>query len=260
MVRGEIYWIKAVLTTGSEQGSEQGVKNRPAVIIQNDLGNKFSPTVIVAYITSNVSKNQSTHSKCAFGTVLTEQLATVCKSRVDTYMGTLSKQEIVDMENALSVSINLKPRSLSLIDMIKEQQVITNNETLGLESKLKSIKELLEALTNKHIGLQYALEALSVEKAPSSTIELDIPEPIETEKVTAKTLPVISNPLAREIAAYMLEHKKEVTINELTKNLKSKPSRARVSDTIYKCLKATGMLVPIGRGTYKLSDEIMEAL
>lgn len=58
--RGDIYWVDFGITKGSEQG---GI--RPAVIIQNNVGNKFSPTVIVCPITSEIKKKGITNT-CLF--------------------------------------------------------------------------------------------------------------------------------------------------------------------------------------------------
>ena len=81
--RGEIYYADLNPVVGSEQG---GI--RPVLVIQNDVGNKFSPTVIVAAITSNTEKARiPTHiivdSEGMFkkSVVLLEQIRTIDKSR-----------------------------------------------------------------------------------------------------------------------------------------------------------------------------------
>ena len=83
-------------------GSEQGGK-RPVIIIQNDVGNKFAPTVIVAAVTSRVSKksNQPTHvlidknpALSRPSVVLLEQIFTIDKERINNFMGMTSEWEM----------------------------------------------------------------------------------------------------------------------------------------------------------------------
>lgn len=89
--RGEIYFADLDPHYGSEQGGK-----RPVIIIQNDVGNKFAPTVIVAAVTSRISKkpNQPTHvlidKNPAFSrpsVVLLEQIFTIDKERINNFMG-----------------------------------------------------------------------------------------------------------------------------------------------------------------------------
>ena len=91
--RGEIYYADLSPVVGSEQG---GV--RPVLIVQNDVGNKFSPTVIAAAITSQKDKNAlPTHIEVDAGNcglakdsvVLLEQVRTIDKRRLKEKMGSL---------------------------------------------------------------------------------------------------------------------------------------------------------------------------
>ncbi|WP_418737940.1 type II toxin-antitoxin system PemK/MazF family toxin, partial [Dysosmobacter sp.] len=84
--RGEIYFADLDPHSGSEQGGK-----RPVIVLQNNTGNKFSPTVIVAAVSSKVSKkpNQPTHvlvdKNPAFrcpSIVLLEQISTIDKKRI----------------------------------------------------------------------------------------------------------------------------------------------------------------------------------
>lgn len=98
-----------------EYGSEQGGK-RPVIIIQNDVGNKFAPTVIVAAVTSRISKkpNQPTHvlidKNPAFSrpsVVLLEQIFTIDKERINNFMGLTSEWEMKQIEEALLKSLGI---------------------------------------------------------------------------------------------------------------------------------------------------------
>ena len=113
--RGEIYYADLSPVIGSEQG---GV--RPVLIIQNDVGNKYSPTVIAAAITSQRYKtNLPTHIKvdadgCGLSKdsiVLLEQVRTLDKKRLREKMGILNKNEMYKIDKALSVSFGLSPDS-----------------------------------------------------------------------------------------------------------------------------------------------------
>ena len=109
--RGEIYYADLSPVVGSEQG---GV--RPVLIVQNDVGNKFSPTVIAAAITSQKEKSKlPTHIELASAhcglsrdsVVLLEQIRTIDKRRLKERMGRLDDQSMSRINQALSVSFGL---------------------------------------------------------------------------------------------------------------------------------------------------------
>ena len=109
--RGEIYYADLSPVVGSEQG---GV--RPVLIVQNDVGNKFSPTVIAAAITSQRDKNNlPTHIEvdarnCGLARdsiVLLEQVRTIDKRRLKERMGSLDNNDMGTVNHALSVSFGL---------------------------------------------------------------------------------------------------------------------------------------------------------
>ena len=109
--RGDIYYADLSPVVGSEQG---GV--RPVLIVQNDVGNKYSPTVIAAAITSQRDKtNLPTHIEVDAGNcglakdsiVLLEQLRTIDKRRLREKMGTLDTGDMGKVNEALSVSFGL---------------------------------------------------------------------------------------------------------------------------------------------------------
>lgn len=109
--RGDIYYADLSPVVGSEQG---GV--RPVLIVQNDVGNKFSPTVIAAAITSQRDKNNlPTHievnaQNCGLAkdsVVLLEQVRTIDKRRLKEKMGALDSSDMGKINNALSISFGL---------------------------------------------------------------------------------------------------------------------------------------------------------
>lgn len=109
--RGDIFYADLSPVVGSEQG---GV--RPVLIVQNDVGNKFSPTVIAAAITSRQDKNNlPTHIEvdakdCGLAkdsVVLLEQVRTIDKKRLREKMGTLDTGDMGKVNEALTVSFGL---------------------------------------------------------------------------------------------------------------------------------------------------------
>lgn len=106
--RGEIYYADLSPVVGSEQG---GV--RPVLIIQNDVGNKYSPTVIAAAITSQMNKARlPTHVELSEATglqkhsvLLLEQLRTIDKKRLGTRVGEVNRETMSKIDSALMVSL-----------------------------------------------------------------------------------------------------------------------------------------------------------
>jgi len=107
--RGDIYYADLDPVVGSEQGGR-----RPVLIIQNDLGNRFSPTVIALPLTSKVNKAPlRTHvpllppqggiSRPSI--ILCEQVRTLEKSRLKRYMGKLTKEKMALVERALAAAV-----------------------------------------------------------------------------------------------------------------------------------------------------------
>ena len=116
MNRGDIYYVAR---TYQENGSEQHA-GRPAVIVSNNKNNENSGTVEVVYLTTKPKKDLPTHvsiySSTFPSTVLCEQIHTVNKSRVGDKIGTLTEDELADVDDALAISLGLKqeqPQTLS---------------------------------------------------------------------------------------------------------------------------------------------------
>ena len=109
--RGDIYYADLSPVVGSEQG---GI--RPVLVIQNDIGNKYSPTVIAAAITSQINKaKMPTHIELAakdYGLnkdseILLEQIRTIDKRRLREKIGRIDDRLMASVNNALSISFGL---------------------------------------------------------------------------------------------------------------------------------------------------------
>ncbi len=113
--RGELYYADLSPVIGSEQG---GV--RPVLVVQNDIGNKYSPTVIAAAVTSKINKAKlPTHIELAavdFGlqrdsVVLLEQIRTIDKRRLKERIGELPQNTMLMVDNALLISLGFTKTS-----------------------------------------------------------------------------------------------------------------------------------------------------
>lgn len=108
--RGDIYYADLSPVVGSEQG---GV--RPVLVIQNNTGNAYSPTVIVAAVTSQPKTKLPTHVILRDrkgleknSVVLLEQVRTIDKSRLREYVGILDKQQMLKVDKALRTSTGVR--------------------------------------------------------------------------------------------------------------------------------------------------------
>ncbi|MBR3933387.1 MAG: type II toxin-antitoxin system PemK/MazF family toxin [Clostridia bacterium] len=109
--RGDIFYADLSPVIGSEQG---GV--RPVLIIQNDVGNKYSPTVIVAAITSQINKakmpthieiNGEEYGLTKDSVILLEQIRTIDKKRLKEKTGHIDDSLLCEISQALKISVGL---------------------------------------------------------------------------------------------------------------------------------------------------------
>ena len=111
LMRGQMYYANLNPVIGSEQGG-----NRPVLVIQNNVGNRFSPTVIVAPITTHIKKmRQPTHIGIPpyFGLpensmAMLEQIRTIDKHRLGDYVGCLDDDVMDYIDEALGISVGLR--------------------------------------------------------------------------------------------------------------------------------------------------------
>jgi mRNA interferase MazF len=106
--RGEVYWVALDPALGTEIR-----KTRPAVIISNDSCNRFGSRVVVLPVTSNVSSLYPGEARIelsgAPARVLGDQLRSIDKSRLKARIGTLSQNELDDVEKAVRITLALSP-------------------------------------------------------------------------------------------------------------------------------------------------------
>ena len=131
--RGEIYAVDFGAGFGSEQG---GI--RPSLILQNDIGNRHSPTTIVAAITGRKTKAAlPTHVKIMAkglkteSTVLLEQIRTIDKARLGEYIGRLDSKTLAavdSMDKRTDINTASFAYSVSLLRMLLDMNLITEDE------------------------------------------------------------------------------------------------------------------------------------
>ena len=104
MKRGEIYYIENDNATGCEQ---RGI--RPAVIVGNDIGNKYSPVLLVVYFTRQHKKALPTHVYVrGHGTALCEQIFTIDRTRLLQKKGECTNSDMERINKALYISLGLE--------------------------------------------------------------------------------------------------------------------------------------------------------
>jgi mRNA interferase MazF len=105
--RGEVYYVDLTPNKGSEQGGL-----RPCVIVQNDIGNTYSPTTIIVPLTTAVKKQLPTHRALGYtlgvkGIVLCEQIRVIDKSRLKNRLCTLSADLMAKIDETVKVALGL---------------------------------------------------------------------------------------------------------------------------------------------------------
>lgn len=105
--RGDIFYVENEMRKAACE--QEGI--RPAVIIQNDVGNIYSPTVIVAFLTTKNKKMMPTHVHTDAtprpSIAMCEQIATISKERLKNYVGHFSDREMKQINEALKVSLSI---------------------------------------------------------------------------------------------------------------------------------------------------------
>ena len=126
--RGDIFFTRFDNATGSEQSG-----NRPAVVLQNDVGNFYSPTLIVATLTSKTAKKYTQPTHCLLvndflsvpSIVQAEQIFTIDKSRALKYLGHLTPEEMRRVDDAVRISLALNPMgSIQQIEPIRRSTAV----------------------------------------------------------------------------------------------------------------------------------------
>ncbi len=161
--RGEIYYADLNPVFGSEQG---GV--RPVLTIQNNTGNRYSPTIIIAPITASKKPDMITHVSLANlsclrepSIVLLEQIRTIDRQRLRDYIGMVTEEQIVAVNHAIVISLGLnqtlrEPIELSLCSICVDQFYQTQTYRIKRVDKEQKHKEICIYCGVRH-GFDYEI-------------------------------------------------------------------------------------------------------
>ena len=152
--RGEIYYIEPHQKSGSEQSS-----GRPAIIVSNDLNNKHSSVVEVVFLTTQPKTDLPTHvsirSSTKTSTALCEQVHSISVERIGNYIASCTDNEMLMIDAALAISLNLTPPQKSEKEIIEEKKAPVFQFDPALITKLETerdiYKKLYEQLLEKMI-------------------------------------------------------------------------------------------------------------
>lgn len=160
--RGDIFYADLGIVAGCEQG---GV--RPVIVIQNDIGNRFSPCVIIAAITSQMSKAKlPTHVEISIlesglakdSVILLEQIRTLDKSRLKEYVGNLHGDARVKLDRALCTSVDLTPYGFDEKIALKRANYINELQDMLYMEEIQKNKSLLNTLVSSIKNQYYDLK------------------------------------------------------------------------------------------------------
>lgn len=155
--RGDIYFIR---DTRQSIGSEQRA-DRPAVIISNDRNNNHSSVYEVVYMTTQPKTDLPTHfiinSALRTSTVLCEQINSVYEERIGEWIGTLTPEEMKQLDECLTVSVGVNGKAEkepAEIESLRQQLAEMTERQQTTEQQAKTYKEMYEFLLNKQLGAQ----------------------------------------------------------------------------------------------------------
>lgn len=189
--RGQIF-----MTSYNGKGSEMA-KRRPYVVVQNNIGNEYSSTVLCCPITSNPNKGTqptqvyvapSTINNETEGYILCESIFTFDKTRLETYVGRLTDGELLIVDKALTSSLGLKAnettsqKSVVTEELFFERYKLISEELLTLEIQKQEIETKIFDLRKEHEFLHSYVEFKTNSIATNpETEEKNIPEAIKLQ-------------------------------------------------------------------------------
>lgn len=159
LTKGSIVWVNLRGNEGSEQG---GV--RPCIVISNDIGNKFSPVVTVATITSRLSKAKlPTHIEVGYeegldkkSIIMCEQIRTIDKSRIIKYGGKIKRGKMKELDKAINVSLALGEAGINFMSLAEKTAIKKAKLVYETDGVIRLMNEMGEnlSLTRRYIQLR----------------------------------------------------------------------------------------------------------
>lgn len=170
--RGEIYYISQRPVQDHEQFA-----GRPGIIVSNDTINKYSPVINVVFLTTQHKPDQPTHVTIRgtgrLGTALCEQVASVSINKLGHYIATLTKEELAQLDIAISVALGLNSPTANAADVLSGMQQnqrelqLANDKIEALQSELQSKKRDLAAADGKYSILREMYQELAAARQTS---------------------------------------------------------------------------------------------
>ena len=160
--RGDIFYVESIY---NEEGSEQK-SGRPAIIVSNDICNENAPIVSVVYLTTAPKNSQPTHvtirSSNKISTALCEQVTTVAKSRLGSYMSTCTAAEMDQVAIAIAVALGVDIGTKEVIkEVIVEKPVEVPAPVDNTELAARAAVELVKVEAERDIYKQMYTDLLS---------------------------------------------------------------------------------------------------
>ncbi len=144
--RGDIFYVSGGHSTGSEQRS-----GRPAIVVSNDCNNENSATVEMVYLTTRPKHDMPTHviirSLSRQSTAICEQITTVAVERIGRYQGHVTKAEMLALEEAMLISLNMNTVRQSADDA----QLLTDlmTQLAEAEARCEILQQMYDSLLSR---------------------------------------------------------------------------------------------------------------
>lgn len=139
---GDIYYIYPDNYIGSEQGG-----GRPAIVVSNDMGNRYAPIVSVVFLTTREKKAIPTHAAIQStgrdSTALCEQVSTVSKERIGGFLVACSSDEMREVDRSLAAALGLRPQAGD-IDRPAGEERTDENEIIAIRAEMNVYKRLYD--------------------------------------------------------------------------------------------------------------------
>lgn len=156
ITRGDIYYVDAIDSVGSEQRG-----GRPAIVVSNDKCNQHSPVVEVVYLTTSPKTPLPTHvtvrSAPRVPTALCEQVHSVDTKRFGSYCGCCTQQELSAVDMALLISLGLdlmgggcsNPAPVEPVAEVGEEQPVEAPELIAARAQLDLLRQMYDSLLHR---------------------------------------------------------------------------------------------------------------
>ena len=142
--RGDILYVNPGENCGSEQAG-----GRPAIVVSNDMGNRYASVITVVFLTTREKKPMPTHvqirSSRYDSTALCEQVETVSKDRLGNYMATCSKDEMAEIDQAIAVALGLNNMENACSSDDEEDESVSES-AITIKAERDVYKKLYEKL------------------------------------------------------------------------------------------------------------------